>query len=46
MAGCNGHAGRWSDIKKRTGAVQGQLVGGNQEHVMQPTSYSPPLIGR
>ena len=36
----------WSDIKKRTSAAHGQLVGDIQEHVMQLTSYSPPLIGR
>ena len=36
----------WSDIKKQTGAAHGRMVGEIQEHVMQLTGYSPPLMGR
>jgi hypothetical protein len=31
----------WSDIKKRTAAVHGKLVGGIQDRVLELTDYSP-----
>ncbi|HEY0945678.1 MAG TPA: NIPSNAP family protein [Opitutaceae bacterium] len=31
----------WKEIKRRTAAVHGQLVGEIQERVLQPTAYSP-----
>lgn len=31
----------WADIKRRTAAEHGRLVGEIQERVMQPTTYSP-----
>lgn len=34
----------WSDIKRRTAAAHGQLVGDIQERVLRPTDYSPVLL--
>jgi NIPSNAP/Domain of unknown function (DUF4437) len=36
----------WSEIKKRTAAVHGQLVGNIESRILQPTDYSPDVHHR
>jgi hypothetical protein len=36
----------WADIKKKTAAAHGRLVGTIEERVLRLTSYSPPLVTR
>ncbi len=35
----------WKEIKAKTGAEHGQLVGWIRDHTLVPTSYSPDRIG-
>jgi hypothetical protein len=36
----------WADIKKKTAAAHGQLVGTIEQRVLRLTSYSPPVVTR